>query len=377
MKKLKNIFIFILLILLLQPKGGTWAYLLGIRWLYIFILGFLFTYILIPLTLKLTFFPHLYDTPDEERKIHKKPIPKTGGICIFLSFILTVTRNLQFSKELIAVLIGATIVFIISLIDDIKKLPASLRIAFHFIATLILVWGGIRITFIPKGWPFENLLEIIITFIWIIGITNAINFLDGIDGLASSYVITSSLFFFLISLITNQRYLIFLTSALIGSVAGFLPYNLYKAKVFLGDSGAIFIGFLIGALAVMGSWAENDPLVALSIPVLILGVAIFDMIYITIARIHSGKIKTIKDWLEYTGRDHFHHRLLDFGFTQIEAVSFILTINIILGLSALILKMNNQPKNATLLVVQAFVIFITIVILMLIGRRKRWEKPSC
>ncbi len=367
-KKAYYFLLIVLIIALLQPKGGTWAYLLNLRWLYILLLSFVISNFLTPIFIKISYKFGFLDNPGE-RKVHTSPIPRIGGAAVFIAFVVTLLRNLQFSKSLTGLLIGSSIIFILGFIDDIKGLSATIRIVFQIISALVVILSGVRITFIPVGWPLENFLELIITIVWFIGIANAVNFLDGIDGLVTSFGLLCSVFFFLIALPTHQKFLAWMCVALIGACAGFLPYNWYKAKVFLGDSGATFIGFILAGFAVIGTWAENEPVVALSTPLLVLGVPIFDMIYTTVSRIRNKKVKTVKEWLEYVGKDHFHHRLMKLGLNVPRSVGFILLVNICLGLSALIIR-SAGPLGSILLILQASGIFVIVVVLMLLGREK-------
>ncbi|MDI6642013.1 MAG: MraY family glycosyltransferase [Elusimicrobiota bacterium] len=365
-KKAYFVLLLIVIVFLLQPKGGTWAYLLNVRWLYVFLVAFCISNFLTPVCIKLGYRFNLLDYPSE-RKTHKEPTPRIGGIAIYLAFIICIVRNLQFSKELSGLVIASSMIFFLSLIDDFHPLSATLRIIVQVAAALLAVKSGLTITFLPVGFPGEYFFEALITIIWFIGITNAVNFLDGIDGLVTSFGILCSLLFFLIALPTQQKFLVYLCIALIGACVGFIPYNWHRAKIFLGDSGSTFIGFLLGGFAVFGSWAEHNPIVALSTPLLILSIPIFDMIYTTISRIRNRRVKTVKEWLEYTARDHFHHRLMKLGLSVPKSVGFIILVNSCLGLGALIIR-DVGTKGSILLLLQATGIFAIIVVLMILGR---------
>jgi UDP-GlcNAc:undecaprenyl-phosphate GlcNAc-1-phosphate transferase len=181
-------------------------------------------------------------------------------------------------------------------------------------------------------------------------------------------IVIGSLSFFVVAQITEQPYLGYLTIALAGSCLAFLIFNFKPASIFLGDTGSTFLGFTLAGIAIMGGWAEKDPKVALSLPVLVLSVFIFDMVYITIARISQGVVKTIKEWIEYTGKDHLHHRLLTLGFTETQTVLLIYLIAACLGISGINLR---APEDLRIYFgfLQAFFIFVIIVILMLAGRK--------
>jgi UDP-GlcNAc:undecaprenyl-phosphate GlcNAc-1-phosphate transferase len=172
--------------------------------------------------------------------------------------------------------------------------------------------------------------------------------------------------------------LAFMSAALMGACAGFLRSNWHPAKVFLGDAGSTFIGFMLAALAVFGGWASeatHHPVVTVGTPILILGVPIFDMIYITLARIRRGDVKSIKQWFDYVGRDHFHHRLLYLGLGVKQAVYFICTVSMILGLSAWSIHYTRSRFVTLCLLSQSILIFLIIVFLMLRGRELTEDHP--
>ncbi len=364
MIKIKALILIVLTILLLQPLGGRWAWLINLRWLYVFVLAFFISALCTDFAIGIAHRFNLLDYPDERKK-HSNPTPRIGGIAVFFAVVIAVVRNLQFSKELTHLLIGASLIYALGLLDDIKPQKAALRLFVQLAAAFIVVVGGVRITAVPHL-PFELLIEYVITIIWLIGIANALNFLDGINGLAAGMAAICSLLFFAASGPEPQTYLSYAIMALAGGCAGFLPKNM-KGKIFLGDAGATFIGFFLAGLAVMGTWAEKNPLVAVSTPLLILSIPIFDMIYTTVSRIKNGSVKTFKEWLEYTGRDHLHHRLLKMGFNDISTLFFILLLNLMLGLGAMTIK-HAGSLGSIYLLSQTTLIFILIVMLMLAGR---------
>ncbi|MBN1622062.1 MAG: undecaprenyl/decaprenyl-phosphate alpha-N-acetylglucosaminyl 1-phosphate transferase [Endomicrobiales bacterium] len=374
-KKAYYVLLILTLIFLLQPKGGTWAWLLGIRWIYLMFLGFVWAQILTPITIKLGWKFGILDHPTEERKIHKEPIPRIGGLAIFLAIILSNARNFQFSPQLLGLLVGSSLIYLIGLIDDIHPLSATSRIIAQIIACLIVIKSGVTITFIPVGFPGEKIIEGFVTAFWLIGLANALNFLDGVDGLAAGLGAVCSFLFFFIALPTEQKHLTYLTISITGACLGFLPFNWKPARVFLGDAGATFLGFLIAGIAVMGSWGYNNPMVALSTPLLILGIPIFDMIYTTISRIYYGHVRTFVQWLEYAARDHFHHRLMHLGLSEKHTVLFILMVNLCLGLGAIVIR-NTGTLASILLLTQSVIIFLIITVLMLLGKKKTKEKSE-
>jgi len=335
------------------------------RWLFLFVSAFLATYFLTPLMRIVATRLKIVDIPDP-RKIHKEPMPKLGGLAIYISYVLIVFLNFDFSIELKGVIAGGTIILLIGLIDDIKGVKAGLKLIGQLIATAGLILSGVKLNIFPDIW-WGDVGEIVLTFIWVVGITNAVNFFDGMDGLATGLSAICSLSFFVVAQITGQSYLAYITIALAGSCLGFLRYNFKPASIFLGDAGSTFLGFTLAGVAIMGGWAEKNPKVALSLPLLILGIFIFDMIYVTLARIFSGRVKTFKEWIEYTGKDHLHHRLASFGFSEIQAVLLIYLISLCLGTGGISLKAT-RDLGIYLELLQGLCILTIIVILMLAGR---------
>lgn len=339
---------------------------ISVRWLFLLVFSFLLAYFLTLVFRRMATKFKILDHP-EERKIHTQPTPLLGGLAIYIAYVVTIFLNFSFSVELKGVILGGTVILIIGLIDDVKELSATWKLTSQILATGILIVYGVRLSFLPNNWWGIG-GEVVLTLIWIVGITNAVNFFDGMDGLATGTIALCSLSFFIVALLTQQPYLAYLTIALAGSCLAFLIFNFKPASIFLGDAGSTFLGFTIAGIAVMGGWAEDNPKVALSLPLLILSVFIFDLIYISISRIYRGRVKNLKEWIEYTGKDHFHHRLVDLGLSETQAVLFIFLITACLGISGI-----NLRAAGSLLVyfeiLQALLIFAIIVILMRSGRK--------
>ncbi|TET64329.1 MAG: undecaprenyl/decaprenyl-phosphate alpha-N-acetylglucosaminyl 1-phosphate transferase [Candidatus Stahlbacteria bacterium] len=336
------------------------------RWLFLLVFSFLLAFLSTKVIGRIAAKLKILDHPNE-RKIHKKPIPLLGGLAIFGSYVATIIFNFNFSIELKGVVIGGTIILIIGLIDDIKHIPATWKLISQVLASSILILYGVKLSFLPSTW-WGNAGEVLLTVIWVVGITNAVNFFDGMDGLATGLTAICSLSFFIVAEITGQSYLGFLTIALAGSCLGFLKFNFRPASIFLGDAGSTFLGFTLAGIAVMGGWAEKNPKVALSLPIIILSVLIFDMIYITIARVWDGRVRNFKEWIEYTGKDHLHHRLVTLGFNETQTVLLIYLIAACLGLGGINLLATEDLK-IYFEFIQAFFIFIIVVILMITGKK--------
>ncbi len=334
----------------------------------VFISALVGTYILTQIAIRISFKFHVLDMP-EKRKIHSQPVPLLGGLALSLPFllILLVIKN-EFDLAILSVLLGGLIILIVGFLDDLNKLSARLRLFIQILVVVMLILNSATLTIFPKT-TLGIILRCLITTLWIVGITNAMNFLDGMDGLCAGLGCIASFCFAAIAFFTNQNQIFYVSIILFGCCLGFLPHNFKPAKVFLGDSGSTFIGFILAGIAVVGVWAQ-DRIVGISIPILILGVPIFDMVFTTVMRVKEGKVKNIKQWLEYAGKDHFHHRLVDLGLRPKAAVIFIYLVSICLGISAMAV-LRATWKTAIILLVQAAAIFVMIAVLMVVGKRRR------
>jgi UDP-GlcNAc:undecaprenyl-phosphate GlcNAc-1-phosphate transferase len=265
---------------------------------------------------------------------------------------------------------GATLIFIMGLWDDIRPLSALFKLTVQvFISLVVIIWGDIQLTlFYDESWA--PAINIPLTVLWIVGLTNAMNFFDGIDGLASGLCAISSLFLGIIAFRTYQPALGWFAVGLLGACMGFIPHNFRNGKsalLFLGDAGSTFLGFTLAGLAVLGEWSNTSHFASLTSPILIFGVLIFDMVYVNLSRIKNRQARNFFELLKCVNRDHLHHRLLFIGFTPREALFIILTISTCLGVSSLII-MNQRFMEALLGLFQAILIFGLIVALMLKGR---------
>ena len=236
---------------------------------------------------------------------------------------------------------------------------------------LVLIRYGIVLDLFPGGTFCNYCLDALFTLVWIVGITNAMNFLDGMDGLAGGVSAIMAFFLGIVAFQTNQPFMGWIAIAVLGSCLGFLPFNFRvkkSAALFLGDTGSTFLGFTLASIAIIGDWDEN-PIVSFSAPVLIFWVLIYDMTYITIERIASGKVKSLKEWIDYVGKDHIHHRMHALIGDKKKAVLLIYFLAATLGLSAIALK-NARPIDGILLVIQAFLITVFVSILEYSGRNR-------
>ena len=365
-----------LMALLLPYVAKTWMFDHNLSKIYYLLVTSLMTFGLIPIFYKLGVIMDITDKPGG-RHIHQHATPRTGGIAIFITFIITLNIVTKPPREFTGLFFASSVIAFVGIIDDIKHVPALIKLGAQILATIILIKYGIYLSFLPNH-IIGNIFSYILTFIWIIGITNAYNCLDGLDGLAAGTAIIILLFYIIIATyMVADEFMAIVGLILLGAIIGFMPYNFRITKnalIFLGDAGSTFIGFTLAALSIYGNWGISKS-VDLVIPILLLGVPIADMIMTTITRIKDGKVKSVRQWLEYGGNDHFHHRLLQMGFTKTGSVLIIWAITTVLGLLSLLLKQGDRPE-AIIAILIALILFALIISLMLFEYRQERRSLS-
>ena len=331
-----------------------------INYIFVLIGTFLIAIVGTPLVRSLAFRVGAVDNPNA-RRINKKPMPSAGGLAIFLAFVLATlvfmpmiiqkdVWHISYFRYILPVVVGGAIVVLTGFIDDIfelKPLPKMLGI----VIGAVIVWAFTDFRFdsfkIPFGGPviqFGPVLTLILTVLWIAAITNAINLIDGLDGLVGGVSIISLMTMGVISYFFLYDTDIFLTMTifvLVAAIVGFFPYNYHPAIIYLGDTGALFIGFMIGVLALQG--LKNATAVAILSPVIILGVPITDTVVAIVRRKLSGRPAMEADKM------HLHHRLLAMGFTHRGAVLVVYAIATLFSLIALLLNVSSRLGGILLL----------------------------
>ncbi|HXG17430.1 MAG TPA: MraY family glycosyltransferase [Calidithermus sp.] len=359
-----------LVVALVVPPTRRWFFEARLVWLYLVLVASAVALLAVPLVRAAAVALGVLDQPSA-RKVHGRPTPLLGGAAVYLAFAVTVLANFNFSLALKGVALGASIVVAVGLLDDLVALPPWVRLLAQATGAAVAMTYGVWLAVVPDRVPLAAALNLALTLLWFVTVTNAVQFLDGMDGLAAGLGAIAGLFFSLAALRTGQPYLMFLAAALVGACLGFLPYNFRPggASIFLGDGGASFIGFTLAGLAVMGEWSEHDPVVALLTPTLILAVPLFDILFVSVARVVQGKVRTLAEWLAYTGRDHIHHRFEALGLGRAQSVLLIYFIAATLGLSAMVLS-EARPGEAWLVLVQAGCVLTIVAILEAVGRAR-------
>ncbi len=284
------------------------------------------------------------DVPKDNRRMHKVPIPRLGGLAIFIGFMVSILLFVPITPEMRSILLGAVIIVVLGVVDDIMALPAMLKFVVQIVAALIPALGGVRILAFSNPNIFSsNLywvlgsLSIPFTVLWIVAITNSVNLIDGLDGLANGVSAISATTMLVIALLTAESQVAIVMAALVGACVGFMPYNLNPAKMFMGDTGATFLGYILATMSIQGLF-KYYAVISFVVPFLILGLPIFDTTFAFIRRIAHGQSPMHAD------RSHIHHRLIDMGLNQKQAVATLYVISAILGLSAVVLTTSGEQK---------------------------------
>jgi UDP-GlcNAc:undecaprenyl-phosphate GlcNAc-1-phosphate transferase len=354
--------------LLLPPIRATWHNLYGARWAYILVVSCLISFGLTPLVIRLAGFLEVLDFP-ATRKLHAQPTPLLGGVAIFTAVGVSILANSIMDWQVVTIMAGGTLLVVVGILDDAQGVPAGVKLLAQLLACVAVMDAGVTLTLFPPSLP-GSLANAGLTLLWLVGITNAMNFFDGMDGLATGLSIITAGFLGFFAALTFQPFMGWLAAAVLGACLGFLPFNLRPrrpAAIFLGDTGSTFLGFVLAALAVKGDWAENS-IIDLAAPVLIFWIFIFDMTHITVARIATGKVRSFGEWISYVGRDHLHHRLEALLGSQRKAVLLIFSLSVSMGLAAMALR-SARTLEAILLVVQAALIVVIVSILERAGNR--------
>lgn len=330
-----------------------------------FIFALILSFVSTPMAKSFAYKIDAIDVPKDKRRMHKKPIPRLGGLAIFSGFYLSVLVfcTQYMSKEIRGMLIGSIIIVALGMFDDVLALKPSQKFVFQLIATAIPVYCGVRITSFPNMFSpssayiqLNTVMQYIVTIIWLLAILNAVNLIDGLDGLAVgvSAIMAFCAMIILIELCAPAVAII--AASLAGACIGFLPYNMNPAKLFMGDTGSMFIGYILAVTSVMGLF-KAYAIIAFAIPFLIFGLPIFDMAFVSIRRVLNGKSPMSAD------KTHLHHRLIDLGLNQKQAVSIMYAISAILGLTAVFIAGEGFMRAAVLVLI-VFVIVILCSIVM-------------
>jgi len=273
----------------------------------------------------------MVDRPDGDLKNHREPVAYLGGLAVFVAFLVGFSPFYGLDRQVLAIMLGGTLVVLLGFLDDLGNLSPLTKLLGQALAVLIVMKAGvaIKIVFLPP------LVSYPLSFFWLLGMTNAFNIIDIMDGLASGVAAIACLFLFIITLSSGQTGVATMILALMGAHVGFLRYNFQPARIYLGDAGSLFTGFMLGALGMVGVYARGNPVAVLA-PVLILGVPIFDTLFVFITRWMRGQ-NPLKG-----SPDHFALRLRKWRLTVKQTVVLSYGVSIFLGVAALVLVYGDE-----------------------------------
>lgn len=318
-------------------------------------IAIIISFLATPLVKALAYKVGAIDVPKDGRRMHKTPIPRLGGLAIFLAFLLSTLLFAEIDRQMKGILMGAVIIVILGVLDDIMTLRALPKFFIQILAASIAVYHGCVIQFVSNFNLFSDTLyinlgwlSVPVTIIWIVAITNAVNFIDGLDGLAVGVSAISAGSLLVIALMVAEGNIAIVIAALLGACIGFIPYNFNPAKIFMGDTGSTFLGYILATLSIQGLF-KMYAIISFAVPFLILGVPIFDICFAFLRRIAKGQNPMIAD------RGHVHHRLIDMGFSQKQSVAITYMITAILGLAAVVLTTSGEFK-AMFLIGSVFIV---------------------
>lgn len=336
-----------------------------------FLLAFITSFIITPRTITLAKKLGAVDSPKDERRVNVTEMPRLGGLAVISGFIVsviyllvigTIEDNLDlfsdgYDVKLIGFFIGMAIIVAMGFIDDVKSLPALVKLLIQIIAAIVAVSFGIIIDSVHFGFiedlGLTNIFNIILTIGWIVGVTNAINLIDGLDGLSTGISIISCVSLLIIFALNGSIILsIILITALLGALVGFLPFNYNPAKTFIGDTGSNFLGYMLAIISIFGV-AKTYTAIVIVLPLIVLALPVFDTLFAIIRRIIKGKsIKAIFK----PDAGHLHHKMIKRGLTQKQAVLILYALCASLGIFAIVLMQDGLIKALSFLLVLIVVI---------------------
>ncbi len=328
----------------------------------IFATAFVFAISGVPLVRRLALRVGIVDHPNA-RKIHKAPIPLLGGVAMYGAFMLALIlfADRFYIPQLIGIIVGATWVSFLGIWDDRVGLRASVKLLGQIFGGLILIGTGVTIELFH-----QPILDATLTLIWIVGITNAMNLLDNMDGLSGGVAAIASAFFLLISALNGQYLVGSLSAAMLGASIGFLLYNFNPASIFMGDTGSLFIGFILAAVGIKLRFLTHPLNETWFIPILVLGVPVFDTSLVFISRLRRGL-----NPLTHPGTDHISHRLRERGLSAREAVLVLYLVAGALGVLAMFCAQAGVPENY----IVAIVVFIAAMLALFEFEFKKRSQP--
>lgn len=315
------------------------------------------------------------DIPKDDRRVHKDPMPLIGGVAMYLAIAVGMFVFLPKTRDFVTIFAGATIILFSGLKDDMVGTTPKEKLFHQLLAAAIVIWGGVQIDFVTNpfadGNPILHLswIGIPLTLFWIVGITNTLNLIDGLDGLAGGVALISALSFTFVALKLEMDQIAILAALVSGACLGFLPFNFNPAKIFMGDTGALFLGFMLAVISIEGVM-KSVATIAMLVPIIILGVPIFDTTFAIFRRLLSGQSIMAAD------KSHLHHRLLERGFSQRKTVLILYGISGVFGLFAVLVSKANSRQAVYMSAVMFVVAVVFAIKLGLFSSKAKSKEDS-
>jgi len=311
------------------------------------------------------------DYPDQ-RKVHNGTMPRMGGLAVYLAFVLAVLLFRELTTQVLGLLAGATVILLLGIADDIRGLSARVKLAGQILAALVIVQFGIQVHYITNPLNGDifilGFLSIPLTVFWIVAVTNAVNLIDGLDGLAGGVACIAALTMATVAWtqfgMSGMPEMIMLALTLVAAVIGFLRYNFHPARIFLGDTGSMFLGFTLSVLAIM-SLTKSATAVSVIIPLVILGVPLLDTFFAILRRCHEHRPIMQPD------KKHLHHQLMAMGLNHRQTVLAIYALSAFLGFNAVVINLITNDQALVLLVILAGVVIYLADRVGVLGRSRR------
>ncbi len=329
------------------------------KYFLILIVAFTISFAVTPFAIKIAPKINAMDIPKDGRRMHTKAMPRFGGISMFLGTEAALALFLHHDPKVLMILLGGACIYTVGVIDDIRGMGARLKFILQILTAILIYFGGIQIDFVRNPFDekayifFPDWLSFLITVLWVVGITNTVNLIDGLDGLAAGVSAIASGCISYTAVLSGQYDGGLAMLAISGGALGFLPFNFHPAKIFMGDSGSLYLGFMIAAISILGS-TKGATLIATIVPFLVLGLPIFDTTFAIIRRWVNGYPIMSAD------KGHIHHRIMATGIGQRRTVLIMYCISAIMGMVAILVVQRMMPEAVVLVIVAAILVCVFI-----------------
>ena len=325
-----------------------------------FVFSFLVAFCVTPFAIYIAPRIGAMDIPKDSRRMHSRAMPRFGGMAIFAGTMVALLGFLHDNPRVMIAALGGTIIYVMGVIDDVKGMKPRAKFLIELGVAILMYYLGLRIEFITNyfgvgTWRFGSILCFVVTILWIVGITNTINLIDGLDGLAAGVASIACISIAYVAYIHGDRYgMLAVCAAMLavaGGALGFLPYNFNPAKIFMGDSGSLFLGFMLATLSVI-SPLKRSTLIAVIVPVLVLGIPIFDTFFAILRR------RVNRRPIMEADRGHLHHRLMESGYGQRRAVLMLYGTTGIMGMAAVLLSRELVKDSIVLVIIAGIFLYV-------------------